>query len=192
MWLLHYVMERPSNAALSSTLKLEFSKSSKHQTQNGLSFSYSVVFNHLLATNAIDDVVVETESDINGNSQDSNVAATVYSNALLTKVLRCGKVDDESQLNGIFIELLLQSMHHIMFEFWGRNKKGSKKELARHADSLRCVQVRMTQAAYFDWQFHTNSNKIEDDLAKFLPWAPLVLCSEPSWRSLIRAEKRTC
>lgn len=91
--------------------------------------------NDLLTTQATNEVIAETVSDIHLRTELQNTTATIYFHSLWTKVLRSGQVNDEAQLEVLFIAGLRMSIHHTMKAYWGSHRIAFVKILARHVDS---------------------------------------------------------
>ena len=146
MWLFHYFMKKTPAAALSSRLALEparFARSpdDAHERLG----SYVEVVNYLLATYATDDVIAETVGDILSIRQGKGTTAADFAQTLYDKVLRCGNVYPESQLKGIFVEGLVESVRDNMRVYWGLNRQVTLFQLARYADTL--CKLNGTQSA---------------------------------------------
>lgn len=78
MWLIHYCVKNPSNAALSFCFQLTLSRLSKPNNMDESFFAYAEVVNHSLATFATYDVGANTVSDIHLFTEAKSITATVY------------------------------------------------------------------------------------------------------------------
>lgn len=62
------------------------------------------VMNHLLETYATNDVISETEMNMQNYQQPLHMTPTQYAEALWSKALRCNQMNTENTLKGIFVE----------------------------------------------------------------------------------------
>lgn len=106
---------------------------------------YCQVANYLHETYATDDVITEAEANIMIYKQPGTMSAVPYSATLWEKTLKCGRVYNESKLNGVFIEELHQSIRFSMENHWSANKTSTLQNLARYATYLPLQALRRLQ-----------------------------------------------
>lgn len=104
--------------------------------------SYPQVVNFLPKTYAADKVIAETEPDIKGFLQPSNITPSQYVKELMTETLWCGDVYEKYALNKILIEGLDASIRQSMREQRRNMKDANLHVLAFHVVSLLRMQGR--------------------------------------------------
>lgn len=92
-----------------------------------------------------DVVIAENIGEISALRQWQGITAADFTETFYGKVLRCGNVYPESQLKGIFVEGLLESVLDNMRKYWGLNRQVALCQLAQCAN--RNCKLKITQAS---------------------------------------------
>lgn len=73
---------------------------------------------NLVQTYATDDLIAEADVAFTRYNQPWTMSPTQCAKALVTKSVRCGEVQNEYVLGGIFIKLLHEQVRHCMRSYW--------------------------------------------------------------------------
>lgn len=86
----------------------------------------------LLETFATDDLIEYADVNLMQFIRLSKKSPTEYVEILWRKALRCSRVNDENVHKSIYVESLLESIHHSMQSYWGSRKNTTVHALAPH------------------------------------------------------------
>lgn len=143
MWLFQYFIKEPAKAPLMHRVCL----TDKDSQQKGKLTTYCQVVNYLLVTYATDDEIAKAEAGIMQFKKPERMSATLFSELLWEKALRCGRVYNDARLKALFIEGLHTSIRLSMRLYWAANKDATLHDLARHATSLSKFQEGLKKAS---------------------------------------------
>lgn len=118
MWLFHFSRKTRRSPPQRTYLSVQL----EPRSQKGKLTSYCEVVNFLLTTYATDDIIAAANMDIMKFEQPAGQSAVGYAQALWTKGLRFGPVNNEYRLKGICNEGLRKSIRQRFRSYWAKNK----------------------------------------------------------------------
>lgn len=102
-WSLPHFIQKPAKNILSKQVTADIKKD---RQQEGKPTMYFEVVNYLLEMYATNDVIAETEDEIDNSKQYAGIMAVCYLEVYREEVPRCSHVNHESRLMGVFIQIL--------------------------------------------------------------------------------------
>lgn len=141
-------MKRAAAHALNTRIAL---RSKAHRSQKeGPIPSYCEAINYFLETYAVDDVIVQTDTNIMSFTQLSNKSPTEYTEAFWNNAHQWNSVSDEYVLKEISIEGLSESVRRSTRSYWSSKKDSTLHDVAHRANLLTKLQhdIRNTDAPY--------------------------------------------
>ena len=131
VWIFPYFMKEPAKSALNARIAPSAARRGPVKLR-----TYDQVVNHLIRTYATDDIIADTEADIDSFKQPQNKTASEYADLLHTKTLRAGAVYSDYRLKGLFIEGLHDSVRQNVRAYYTEHTKADIGALARYATSV--------------------------------------------------------